>query len=163
MQDGRTRSLTGRSVFLVFVAFFGVMLLANGALIVTALESWSGVTGPKPYERGLAYNRALDAARAQAALGWQVAPRFDPAGARAGVLTVELRDAAGVAIEGAVVNAFLIRPTRSGHDFEARLESHGAGRYGDRLAFPFPGQWQVTVEILAGGHVHRTAMRINVQ
>jgi nitrogen fixation protein FixH len=163
MRDERVRSLTGRSVLLVLLAFFGVTLLANGALVFTALESWSGLTGPRPYERGLAYNRALEAARAQSALGWQVKSDFAATGPRAGMLSVEARDATGVAIEGAVVRAFIVRPTQTGHDFDVELTPREAGRYGRAVVFPLAGQWQVSLEIAAGGHIHRTAMRIRVE
>ena len=163
MGDERTRSLTGRSVLLALLAFFGVTLVANGALIVTALDSWSGLTGPKPYERGLAYNRVLEAARAQKALGWQVRADFAATGQRAGQLSVEARDAAGVPIEGADVRAAVIRPTQAGRDFDVTLASGGSGRYGAAVEFPLPGQWDVAVHIVAGGHSFRTVSRIRVE
>ncbi|MFO0995879.1 MAG: FixH family protein [Alphaproteobacteria bacterium] len=154
--------MTGRTVLLLLVAFFGVMLLANGALIVTALESWSGVTGPKPYERGLAYNRTLEAAREQAALGWRVESNFESTGSRAGTLVIDVHDSAGAPIDRAAVRAFFIRPTQAGHDFDAALSPRGGGRYGAPLEFPLPGQWQVAVEISIGASVHRSGVRIQV-
>jgi nitrogen fixation protein FixH len=163
IQDVRARRLTGRSVLLALLAFFGVTLLANGALVVTALDSWSGLIGPRPYERGLAYNRALEAARVQKALGWQVTPDFVATGPRRGVLSIEIRDVAGTAIEAAVVRAFILRPAHTGHDFTVPLEPRDAGRYGGPIEFPLPGQWHVSFEIVAGGHSHRSAMRIRVE
>lgn len=162
IRDEGARTLTGRTVLLALAAFFGVMLLANGALILTAFESWSGITGPKPYERGLAYNRTLEEARVQTALGWQVTSSFSAAGSRAGTLAVEIRDGGGAAIDGAAVHVFLVRPTQAGHDFEVALVPQGDGRYAGPLEFPLPGQWHVTVEISAGQHVHRSATRIQV-
>ena len=55
-----------------FVAFFGVVLLANGTMIGLAFATWTGLETEGAYQKGLAYNRVLDRARAQAALGWRV-------------------------------------------------------------------------------------------
>lgn len=163
MREKRTRSLTGRRVLVALLAFFGVTVLANGALVVTALESWSGLIGPKPYEHGLAYNRTLEAARAQQALGWQVRPDFAPTGPRTGVISVAARDSSGTPLDGADVRAVVVRPTQAGHDFEVTFSPHGDGRYDAAVEFPLPGQWDVAILVEAGGHAFRTASRIRVE
>ena len=43
----------------------------NGAMIWIALSSWTGLATNQPYDKGLTYNRNLEAAARQAALGWQ--------------------------------------------------------------------------------------------
>ncbi len=58
----------------LFVAFFAVVLAANGALIAIALGSFTGLTTEHAYDKGLAYNRTLgDGA---ALTGAQIKARF---------------------------------------------------------------------------------------
>ena len=61
------------------------MLLANGAMIWLAFATWTGLETEGAYQKGLAYNRTLEEAEAQAALGWQVDLELEQeaAGARA--------------------------------------------------------------------------------
>ena len=46
-----------------FVAFFGVVLAANAAMVVIALASWPGLETQQAYQRGLAYDDALPGRR----------------------------------------------------------------------------------------------------
>ena len=66
------RVLTGRMVLLMLVGFFGVMLAVNFVFATYAVKTFSGLDSDNPYDSGLAYNKEIAAAKAQADLGWTV-------------------------------------------------------------------------------------------
>jgi nitrogen fixation protein FixH len=146
-----------------FVAFFGVMLVANGALIYFALESWTGIETRDAYTKGLAYNDRLAEAQAQAAEGWHTALNFEPRGGQAGRLAFQLTDRNGVALNAAEVVARVVRPTSEGHDFAVELPSLGEGRYAADVDFPLPGQWEIRLEATHPSGSFRLHKRIRVR
>ena len=145
------------------VAFLGVVLAANGALIGLAFLTWPGLETADAYRKGIGYNAVLEAAREQAALGWEVGLAFVPDGAGPqGRLELRLADMLGQPIERAVVHTDLIRPTQAGHDFTTPLEAAAAGMYAKTLAFPLPGIWDVRVQAEHRGRTYRTTRRVIV-
>src|SRR5271169_5052217 len=99
-------------VLAALVMFFGTVFTANGALVYYALSTFSGEQEASPYEHGLAYDKDIDAARAQDSRGWNVtlsARRIAP-DARASIAVV-LRDANGEALQGLEVSASVEFPT----------------------------------------------------
>ena len=146
-----------------FVAFFGVMLVANGTLIWFAFTSWTGLDTGKAYQRGLAYNRTLEAARQQAALGWKVDFAVEQAGARQALIEVTLEDAHGDLLEHADVHAAVVRPTHAGYDFAQSLPHEHAGRYRATLDLPLPGQWELRIVAAEGGDTYRLTRRIHIR
>ena len=94
-----TRPLTGRSVVVILGLFFGVMFIANGALIYTALSTLHGEEMENSYDASQAYNRQIAAARAQNELGWvaDVDTRQEGGGAR---VVAEFRDRNGSPVAG---------------------------------------------------------------
>jgi nitrogen fixation protein FixH len=146
-----------------FVAFLGVVLAANGAMIGIAFLTWPGLETADAYRKGITYHAALEVAREQAALGWEADLAFVPAGTgRHGRLELRLADMLGQPIERAAVHVDLIRPTRAGHDFTTPLEAAAAGVYAKTLAFPLPGIWDVRVQAEHRGRTYRTTRRVIV-
>ncbi|MCI5060029.1 MAG: FixH family protein [Alphaproteobacteria bacterium] len=125
----------GGWVFLSFVGFFAVIIVVNAIFITMALGTHSGVVTQKPYDKGLAFDEVLDAAKMQPDI-WQKAS-FDN-----GVLRWELKDEDGMPLR-ADVTARLIWPVKEGYDFELVMSRKNAGIYEERLNLPFKGQWQV--------------------
>jgi nitrogen fixation protein FixH len=146
-----------------FVAFFGVVLAVNLTMIVVAMVTWPGLETKNAYQRGLAYNRTLAAAAAQAALGWQVDFRFTPAADGTGLAELTLRDRHGNLLRGAEVVARFLRPTHAGQDVEVVLEPARDGEYRAAVRLPLPGQWQVRVDVRHGGHRHQLSERLHVR
>src|SRR6266568_5894928 len=93
------RKLTGRTVFLMIGAFFGVMFLANFIMATYAVKTFSGLDADDPYDSGLAYNREIAASKAQAELGWNV-ELTRTADGPATQLTVVAKDKAGLPLSG---------------------------------------------------------------
>jgi nitrogen fixation protein FixH len=146
-----------------FVAFLGIVLAANGAMIGIAFLTWPGLETADAYRKGIAYNAALEAAREQAAQGWEVELAFVPVGTGPrGRLELRLVDMLGQPIERAVAYADLTRPTRAGHDFTIPLEPGAAGVYGKTLAFPLPGIWDVRVRAEQRSRTYWTTRRVFV-
>ena len=143
-----------------FVAFFLVVFAANGAMVYVGFATWTGVATEDAYEKGLAYNGALAAARAQADLGWRPAFGFDAYGPTHGRVALALADRDGHPLTGAGVRARFVRPSHQGHDFELALPEAEAGRYGAEVELPLPGWWEVRVRADRGGRVYRLTERI---
>lgn len=129
----------------IFVAMFAVVVLANGAMVWVAASTWTGLETREHYRKGLEYNAALAAERAQAERGWQVAVEAVPAGLVLR-LRVGMRDRDGRALDGAEVTALLIRPTSDGHDVAVALDPVGPGTYAAEAAVPLAGQWDLRIE-----------------
>lgn len=146
-----------------FFGMFACILIANGALVYYAVNSWTGIGTDDAYVKGLAYNEAIAESEAQAKQGWQAELDYDASGSLAGRLTLDLKDRHGAAIEKAEVTALLVRPTHEGHDFAATLAHSGAGRYDADLTFPLEGLWEVRLEIAHERGAHSLAKRLLVR
>lgn len=146
-----------------FVAFFGVVLAANGAMVVLAIASWPGLETQQAYQRGLAHDEALAAAAAQAALGWEVEFALEQTGPRAAALRLDLADRFGNTLQHAEVQAALVRPTHGGHDLVVAVPHHYGGRYLKDIALPLAGQWEVRVRIVAQDGEYRLRERVWIE
>ncbi len=133
-----------------FVAFFVVVLIANGIMIWVALSSWTGVVDPRYYETGLRYNRLIEAAEASRALGWTARARVRVGADRQGRIVVELRDREGRPVAGAEVRGRLVRPTHEGEDVSLVLAPESTGRYVARFVLPAFGQWRLHLRARRG-------------
>lgn len=126
-----------------FVAAFGVILAANGALVHYALSSRVGLVDDAPYERGLATERLIAEADREATLGWTL--RITP-GSLDGdgvVIALDLADHEG-ALADATATVRLTRPIEG--DATAMVEVPVVGGHGTaHIAGVRPGQWDVAV------------------
>lgn len=152
----------GRWIPWAFVAFFGVVLAANGAMIVVAMATWPGLETKSAYQRGLDYNRAIAAAADQTKLGWQVDFAFEQDGDRSGTVRLDLADRFGSLLQRAEVEAGFVRPTHAGNDMVIEVPHEYGGRYARQIVLPLAGQWEVRVTIAAGGQEYRLRQRIYV-
>ena len=66
------RPLSGRTVLLSLLGFFGIVIAANGALVAFAIGTMPGLETEKPYQAGIGYNAEIAVARAQAGRGWRL-------------------------------------------------------------------------------------------
>lgn len=147
----------------VFVAMFAVVLAANGIMMIFAFTSWTGLETLGAYDKGIDYNRTLEAARAQEALGWRVESQVVATGAQGVRIEVALRDRHGNTVTPERVRVRLIRPTHSGHDTMATLAKLAAGRYGTDLTLPLRGQWDLLILAEHPGGVYQARRRVVVE
>ena len=143
----------------LIAAFFGIVVLANGVMVYLAMSSFTGLQTEGPYNRGLAYNRVLEAERAERSLGWRVTVEFGPTGDRRGHIVVHARDAAGAPLDDAVVTARLVRPTQTGYDMQVTLAARNGGIYAADVELPLPGLWEIQTQIVHRSDVYRSAQR----
>ena len=146
-----------------FVAFFAVVLAANAAMIWIAFATWTGLETESAYQKGLAYNRALQEAEAQQALGWRVELDVAAADGRLARLEVALADRHGDLIEDARVSAAFVRPTHAGHDVQLTVPHIHGGVYGADAALPLPGLWEVRVTARSGTDTYRLRRRVYLE
>ena len=111
-----------------FIAFFGVIALLDGVFVYIAVSTQTGVVIEQPYEKGLAFNKTLEKAKAQPVLAQKIS-YVD------GVLRWELP------MTNAVVKASFFRPVQDGYDFDITLNHVGNGVYQAEPVIPLPGRW----------------------
>lgn len=137
----------------IFALGMLVVVAVNGALVYFAFSSWYGLAADHAYERGRAYNKVLEAADRQEALGWSLTAALRPVAG--GVeLVVGLSDRDGRALEGLTVTAVLERPVGQAERRQAALTMQSPGRYVARLNELPRGQWIARIGADgAGAHV----------
>lgn len=131
----------GRHVLIGVVAFFGLIMIIDGAFVVLALRSHPGEVAATPYEDGLAYNRTLAERREQAGLGWTAA--IDSAG-QAGVVRVRVYDRERTPLSGLRLSGRITRPTTQQGAADLSFAETGPGLYEARTPAE-AGAWDVAV------------------
>jgi nitrogen fixation protein FixH len=145
----------------IFVAGMLTVVAANGALIFFAFHSWSGVSTQRAYERGIQYNRVLDAAAREDLVGWEISVAVTSATAHQ--LIIEARDRAGRPLDGISLVVELVRPLESLPALPLDMTAKGRGRYAGSLeALPRAGQWDVRIAATRAGEVVHLQRRIVV-
>jgi nitrogen fixation protein FixH len=139
--------IEGRHVLLSLIAFFGVMVAANAALVYYAVHTFSGGDRPDPYRSGLNYNETIAAEKRQASLGWQAELVHDDAGRR---LTVQLVDAERRPVSGLKLDAKLTRPATDKDDRAVDFKEVEAGVYAAHAALA-PGAWVLSLSTRGAG------------
>ena len=147
----------------VFFAMFAVIIAVNAVMVAFAFSTWTGLETKGHYEKGLAYNKTLEAARRQDALGWQVDIALEQGDAEKVWLEVTFRDPDDRPLRLQAVEARLVRPTHSGHDFEVPLARLQEGRYGTELTPPLPGQWDIRVKARHDGGIYQATRRVMIR
>jgi nitrogen fixation protein FixH len=157
------RPLTGWKVLAIFVGFFLTIFVVDGVMAFKAIRTFSGEVNPHPYERGLAYNKEIAAAREQAARDWKVDVRVARAGPGEAAIAVEARDAAGKPVTGVAMRALLAAPADVAKDVRVTLAETAPGRYQARAALP-PGQRDLVLTAERDGReLFRSKNRIDVE
>jgi len=133
----------------IFVLGMAVTVVVNGALVYFAFSSWSGLTTERPYERGLAYNRNIEAQERQDALGWNLTAslRRDRDDV---VLAVAAENGARRALDGLAIAVALERPMGAAGERRVDLKPAGDGRYVARVGALQKGQWDARIVAIAG-------------
>ncbi|MDX1975904.1 MAG: FixH family protein [Rickettsiales bacterium] len=145
--------MTGKQVWWYFVAFFGFVATINAVMVTLAIRTHSGMVTDHPYEKGLAYNRIVEAEQKQEAQGWK--GRIDY---HDNILSFMLRDKNNRSLSAEKMTATVTRPTQQGMDFSMELKSEET-----RIDFPQKGLWEVRVDALHNGVHYQQSKRIVVE
>jgi nitrogen fixation protein FixH len=143
----------------LFIGFFVFVLAINLIMIWLAVSTWTGLETDGAYQKGLDYNRNLEAARAQDELGWTVGLDVAAGDGRVRV-AVDVEDRFGNLIKDATVRARLVRPTHEGHDLALALAHEVGGTYSAEAPLPLAGQWDVEIGIIAPTGTWRASERV---
>ena len=148
------KQLTGRTVFLVLAAAFGVVIGVNAIMAALAIGTFPGLETRNPYVA----SQTFDADRAaQLELGWEVSVTFD-----AGVLRLSILDASGLPVEPAAMDVTLGRSTHIGDDTAPEFRFDGTAYVASaELA---PGNWNLRFRATAAdgtGFRQRIALHVD--
>jgi nitrogen fixation protein FixH len=143
------KELTGRKVLLMLVAFFGVVMVVNFAMVKAAISTFGGVDTPSSYEAGRTFKTEEARAAAQNARDWQVDEHLSQSGASQ-VLTVNINDDRGTPVTGVDVAATLAHPIDERRDVAVALAETGPGAWrGSGVVSP--GVWQLDIIVSHDG------------
>ena len=145
-----TRPITGRTVLICMLAFFGVVIGMNAVMIKLAVDTLPGTDVDSAYAASLAYNAEIRASHDQDARGWRVVGRVERNHDGAAVVRVEARDAVDAPLTGLVIAARLSRPTDKRHDRTVTLSERETGLYRGQAVDVAPGQWDLVLEATKG-------------
>jgi nitrogen fixation protein FixH len=146
-----SKPLTGTKVFLMLVAFFGLVIGVNVTMMKLAIATLPGTDVDSPYAAGLTYDREISAAQDQAARKWQVNAHIERRTDGGAAIQVEARDARGQPLSGLRFGGRLERPTDKRADLQVELAEAGIGVYRGNAASVAPGQWDLVIEGEARG------------
>ena len=144
------RELTGRMVLVGLLAFFAVVVGANGMLVHEALSTFGGVETDSSYRAGQLFERDVAMARAQDAQHWRVEASVTPAADGSALLDIVALDGAGLAVAGIAATARFERPTDRRLDRSAAVSEDKPGHFRGSVAIS-PGQWDLVIELTRQG------------
>ena len=130
------REITGRHVFIIFAAAFGVIIAVNLTMMFLAIGGFPGLVSDSPYTEGQRFDAEMKAERA---LGWTIGADWE-----AGRLAVSVADEAGAPVSGLIVSATIGRAVTAAEDRTLPLRAEG-GRHVAELDLA-PGLWRVAIE-----------------
>jgi nitrogen fixation protein FixH len=160
MQEERGAARKGSWIPWIFVAGFGVVLSANAIMIYFAATTWTGIAVNRSYDKGLHYNRNLEAATRMEALGWQASIETDLTGDLAGTVKVAVTEDGGAPLYRADVVVEFERPTHEGYDFSLPLQPMGSGVYSAPFAAPLAGLWDLRLIVSRDEDLYVTTERV---
>lgn len=140
------RRITGRTVLLALLGFFGVIFIANGILMYLAFSTFSGIESRSAYESGLLFEQQVEAANLQAELGWSVGADIvrEPSGRV--TVTVTARDRYDAPVKGVAFRAEFEHRANRSHDQALMLVEAETGTYRGSVTDVSRGQWTLVIE-----------------
>ncbi len=137
-----SRPITGRTVLLYFVSFFGIIFAMNFYMVRVAISSFSGVETESAYKAGLSFKNDVAAAHAQDARHWSV-EAFLQHGEASGI-TIAARDAQGQVLTGLTPEIRLAHPTDKRRDVPLEFVELTPGQFKSLIPMP-EGQWDLVI------------------
>ena len=134
------RQLNGWHVLSMLVAFFGVVIGVNLLMAYLANSTWSGLVVANGYVASQSFDKDLAKAKAQEALGWNVAFTFQK-----DRINLAFADREGKAIETLALTGDLERTVTDRQDQKLTFTAMGGGVY-SAPANLTPGVWEVEID-----------------
>lgn len=148
----------GRFVPWIIAAFYLAFMSALIGFVFIAYGHPPNEITSNAYEKGLAYNDALDKSATQAQLGWLSTVRYD-----AGRVIFKLEDGRHQPVEKARVKAWFVHPALSALDRSFDLRNEGGGLYSADAPLPAQGAWtlHVTAELMDRQYQSTTQIQVD--
>ena len=140
------------------LAALGVVVLINSGMIYAALHTFPGNSADDGFDTSNRYDKVLDVAAQQAALGWTVEAKTD--GNRA-VVHVVGKD--GQAMPNAMVTATAKRPLGPPMTTQLTFDEQPNGIWRAEAALPQQGQWELAVKIVNSADTMTITRRVMVK
>src|SRR5215813_12751715 len=137
----RPRPLTGRTVLVCLIAFFGTVIVVN--MLMMKVDS--------AYRASLAYRNEISAADEQSRRNWKVDAHVERRADGAAIVRLDGRDANDKPLSGLKFSGRLERPTDKRVDRAVELAESGIGSYRGSAIDVLPGQWDLVIEGEARG------------
>lgn len=155
------KPLTGRAVFVMLVAFFGVVIGVNLLMMRFAIDTMSGTDVDSAYRASLAYEREIQTAHEQDARHWQVEAHIARGPAGSADVRIVARDSKGAPLTGLGFSARLERPADKRADRTIAVTEIETGIYKGSAEGILAGQWNLVLEGDTGGkRVFRSRNRV---
>ncbi len=140
-QGRAPRLITGRTVLIYFLGFFGIVFAMNFYMVRVAVSSFSGVETESSYKAGLSFKNDIAAAHAQDARHWSVEATLqrDNSG-----MIITARDAQGQALAGLIAEVRLAHPTDKRRDVVLAFVELTPGQFKNLTPMP-EGQWDLVI------------------
>ena len=131
----KKNGLNGYHVLMMFVAFFGVIIIVNFTMAWLASNTWTGLVVKNTYVASQEYNEQIELAKQQKAMGWKT--EFSYEGDELKFLVTGKND-----LPGAFANVYveLGRPVAEQNDVRLELKKLSSGTYGTQIGLS-PGLW----------------------
>jgi nitrogen fixation protein FixH len=142
----KTKPLTGCKVFLLLVAFFGVVIGVNLIMMKLAIQTLPGTEVDSAYSASLAYEREITAAYDQNARNWKVDAHVRRGADGGATLQVEAYDNTGIPMSGLKFQGSFERPTDKRADRPVALAEVGRGIYRGTTPEIASGQWDLVLQ-----------------
>lgn len=136
------RIITGRTVLIYLVTFFGIIFAMNFFMIRVAISSFSGLETESSYKAGIIFKNDVAAAQAQNALHWAVEANIQRGDRNR--IVISARDANAQAISGLVAEVRLAHPTDKRRDVTIEFVEASAGQYESLTPLP-NGYWDLVI------------------
>ena len=136
MSAAKTESQrTGRKVFALFLAGFGVIISVNMVLLYFALGTWPGLETKNAYSAALGFDARR---KAQEALNWVVVSDYQD-----GEIVITVRDSHNKSVPLRTLDILVGRATRDNEDRVVEMDSFSDSHRG--TTYLEPGNWQVRI------------------
>ena len=146
MSPGTRKPFTGRHMFAILLAFFGTVFAVNFTMASYASSTFGGIVVENSYVASQEFNRWLDQAEAQEALGWTTAASRRADGRIEVAVTGPVRELR--------LTATARHPLGRRPDLALTFVPLGAGRYLSNQSLA-PERWTLRLQVAADGHVWR--------
>ena len=135
----RQGEFTGRHMWLLAIAFFGVIIGVNVTMAVVASTSWTGLVVPNSYVASQEFETKRLAHTAQAGAGWVARLDFVD-----GAAILDVTDDTGLAVDLGQPVLQVNRPVGGHDDQRVTLERRPDGRYAAAITLE-AGVWEARV------------------